>query len=166
MLNLSNILSLSRAIFALAFLQESIWLRLLAIGLAMVSDFFDGFLARRQGNSTQIGAILDPIMDKFFVLFVAGVLFVEGSLPALGLLALFSRDIALCLFGLFLLIVGGWKGYVCRAIWWGKLTTVAQFIFLIGLTVGWFFPLWSYWIFVAMGGLALIELVIRYYKSD
>jgi CDP-diacylglycerol--glycerol-3-phosphate 3-phosphatidyltransferase len=165
MLNLSNVLSLSRAGFALAFLQDNPWIRLLAIALAMISDFLDGYIARRQRTTTQFGAILDPIMDKFFVFFAGGIFFLEDKLTILGLAALLSRDISLCLFGLFLGIVRGWKGYEVKAIWWGKITTVAQFALLICLTLNIVFPDWVYLIFVAMAAFAFLELLLRYYRS-
>ncbi len=166
MLTFSNVLSLSRAGFALAFLQENQWIRLLAIGLAMLTDFLDGYLARRQRTTTQLGAILDPLMDKFFVIFAAGIFFVEDKLTVLGLIALLSRDISLCLFGIFLGIVRGWKGYEVKAIWWGKITTVAQFVLLIGLTVNFVFPYWVYLIFVLMAAFAFVELLVRYTRSQ
>jgi CDP-diacylglycerol---glycerol-3-phosphate 3-phosphatidyltransferase len=84
LLNLSNILSLSRAGFALAFLQENPFFRLLAILLAMVSDFLDGYIARKQKMTTQFGAILDPIMDKFFVFFAGGVFYLEKKFASLA----------------------------------------------------------------------------------
>lgn len=164
MLNFSNVLSLSRAALALCFLQDNEWIRLLAIALAMLSDFLDGYIARRQQTTTHFGAILDPIMDKFFVFFAAGIFFYEGRLSILGLIALLSRDISLCVFGLFLGIVRGWKGYEVRAIWWGKITTALQFMLLIGLTVNIIFPSWVYFIFVAMGAFAFLELMLRYYR--
>ena len=165
MLNLSNVLSLSRVGLALAFLWENPWVRLCAIGLAMLSDFFDGYIARRQRTTTQFGAILDPVTDKFFVFFAAGIFFVEQKLSVLGLVALLSRDIALCLFGVFLLVVGGWKGYEVKAIWWGKIMTVAQFLLLITLTLNFIVPEWVYFIFIAMGVLALLELFLRYRRG-
>lgn len=165
MLTVSNVLSLSRAGLALAFLQNNPWIRLLAIVLAMLTDYFDGYIARRSRTTTQFGAILDPLMDKFFVFFAAGVFFIEDTLPLIGLFALLSRDIALCLFGLFLGLVRGWKGYEVKAIWWGKITTVAQFALLIGLTIGFIFPTWVYLLFILMGVCALTELLVRYYRK-
>lgn len=165
MLNLSNVLSLSRAGFALAFLQDNSFIRFLAILLAMATDFLDGFLARRQGTTSQFGAILDPIMDKFFVFFAGGVFFLEERLTALKLCALLSRDISLCAFGLYLVIVKGWKGYECRAIWWGKITTVAQFFLLIALTFNVAFPSYVYLVFVAMAAFAFLELVAGYRRK-
>ena len=162
MLNLSNVLSLSRAGFALAFLQENPFIRLLAIILAMITDFLDGYIARRQRTTTQFGAILDPIMDKFFVFFAGGVFYLEGRLSTFELSALLSRDVSICLFGLFLGLVKGWKGYECKAIWWGKITTVAQFAVLIGLTLHIVFPSFVYMIFMMMAAFAFLELLTRY----
>lgn len=166
MLNLSNVLSLSRAGFALAFLQENTWVRLSAIFLAMISDFLDGFIARRQGTVTPFGAILDPIMDKFFVFFVGGILFLEGRLVSWELVTLLARDISLCFFGLYLGCVKGWKGYECKAIWWGKITTVAQFFVLLGLTVHISFPPSIYLLFVVMGAFAFLELFTGHKRNS
>jgi CDP-diacylglycerol---glycerol-3-phosphate 3-phosphatidyltransferase len=165
LLNFSNVLSLSRAGFALAFLQENPLVRLLAIVCAMASDFLDGYIARRQCMTTQFGAILDPIMDKFFVFFAGGVFYLEKKLSGMELGALLSRDVSICLFGLFLGLVKGWKGYECKAIWWGKITTVAQFGFLIGLTFNVSFPTYVYAIFMMMAGFAFLELLARYFRT-
>lgn len=162
MLTISNLLSLSRAGFALAFLQENIAIRLIALVLAMISDFLDGYLARLSKTTTNVGAILDPIMDKFFVFFVGGVLYLEHSLAGWELAALVSRDVSLCVFGLFLLFIKGLRGYECRALWWGKITTALQFFILVGLTLRIVFPGYVYLIFVIMAACAFIELCVRY----
>jgi len=66
MLTLSNALTFLRAPLALLFLSEVTALRIGAIIIAMVTDGIDGYLARRNSSVTKLGAILDPIMDKFF----------------------------------------------------------------------------------------------------
>ena len=46
-------------------------LRFLALGLfvvGMVSDALDGFIARTQGQQSQLGTLLDPIADKLLIL--------------------------------------------------------------------------------------------------
>lgn len=164
MLNFSNVLSLSRAAFALIFLQNNIFFRLLAILGAMISDFLDGYLARKQKTASQFGAILDPIMDKFFVFFAGGILFLEQKITIGELAALLSRDFSLCLFGIYLLSVRGWKGYECKAIFWGKITTAFQFLFLIGITMGLIFPSYLYLLFVLMATFAFFELVTTFRK--
>lgn len=162
MLTLSNVISLSRALFALAFLQDQVLVRLIAITLAMLSDFLDGFIARRSGTATSFGAILDPIMDKFFVFFVGGVFYLEHRLATWELMTLLSRDLSLCFFGLYLLCVKGFKAYECRAILWGKITTMAQFGVLVGLTLHTVFPGYVYLLFIIMAFFAFIELLIGY----
>lgn len=164
MLNLSNILSFSRAGLAFAFLQANPMVRLVAIVFAMLTDFFDGFFARRLGTSSQFGAILDPIMDKFFVFFAAGVFFLEGKLELWQLLTLLSRDFSLCLFAIYLGLMKAWKNYECKAIWWGKISTSIQFIILICLTLGISVSFYIYMVFVVMAFLAFLELVFGYRK--
>lgn len=164
MLNLSNILSFSRAGLALAFLQDQPSIRVIAIVLAMLTDFFDGFFARRQGTASQFGAILDPIMDKFFVFFAAGIFFVEMRLHTWQFVTLLSRDISLCAFALYLGLVKGWKNYECKAIWWGKLTTAVQFVILITLCLKIELPFYVFIVFVVMACFAFYELVSGYRK--
>lgn len=165
MLTLSNVLSFSRAGFALAFLQESALIRCLAVILAMVTDFLDGFIARRSKSTSQFGAILDPVMDKFFVFFSAGILYLEGALAPWQFIALVSRDLSLCVFGLYLFLVRKWKEYECRGIFWGKIITSAQFIILVGLTLHLHFNFFVYAGFFVMAFFAFLELFTRHQKT-
>ncbi|MFO0995581.1 MAG: CDP-diacylglycerol--glycerol-3-phosphate 3-phosphatidyltransferase [Alphaproteobacteria bacterium] len=77
--NLPNILTASRigaipVIALLLFLPEPLgpWLAALAFVLAALTDFFDGYIARRRQQQSSLGVLLDPIADK---LLVAAVLF-------------------------------------------------------------------------------------------
>ena len=156
--SLSNMLSIIRAPLALLFLQENSFLRLLAIILAMITDSIDGFVARKRNTVSKFGAMLDPAMDKFFVLFALCVFYYEGSLSFLSIFMLLSRDWALCIFALYLTLTKGWKEYKIRAIRLGKITTALQFIVLIALTFHFILPFYYYFLFVLLGCLALIEL--------
>jgi phosphatidylglycerophosphate synthase len=158
MFSLSNSLSLLRAPLALVFLVESPLLRLMAILLAMLTDSIDGYLARRSKTTSRFGAVLDPAMDKFFVFFALGVLFMESKIGMGQALMMVSRDFALCLFGLYLSLSGLWPTYEFRAIRWGKITTALQFIILIGLTLGYAVPSALYYSFVVFAILGLYEL--------
>jgi len=158
MFNLSNSLSLLRAPLALVFLVESPTLRLMAILLAMITDSIDGYLARRSKTTSRLGAVLDPAMDKFFVFFALGVLFMESRIEISQVLMMVSRDFSLCLFGLYLSLSGLWQTYEFRAIRWGKITTALQFLVLVGLTFGYPIPFYLYYSFIVFSLFGLYEL--------
>jgi len=72
---LINILTLSRIllaaiIFVLLMSLDGYFLALVLFFLAGITDYFDGYLARKYNAVSQIGEILDPIADKILILFV------------------------------------------------------------------------------------------------
>jgi CDP-diacylglycerol--glycerol-3-phosphate 3-phosphatidyltransferase len=82
---LPNVLTLFRIglvpVLVLALLVETPGARLFAAAcffLACVTDFFDGWLARRHGITTALGQMLDPLADK---LIVAAVLIMLAAVP-------------------------------------------------------------------------------------
>ncbi len=66
--NLPNQLTASRFVLALvlfALIAERLWLWCLVVfAAAAVTDWLDGYLARRQGLTSTLGRILDPLVDK------------------------------------------------------------------------------------------------------
>ncbi len=158
MITLSNILSSLRAPLAFAFLSASPIVRCVAIIMAMVTDFLDGYFARRFRNTSQLGAVLDPLMDKFFVVFILVIFYLEGRMTPLEMVAMLGRDIAVILFGLYLHLTGEYAVYQFRSIWAGKVTTTLQFFVLIALTFGYAVPAWLFAVFAVLGFFALIEL--------
>jgi len=70
-----NILTFSRIflaalIFLLLMSPNGYFLALILFFLAGVTDYFDGYLARKYDSVSQLGEILDPIADKILILFV------------------------------------------------------------------------------------------------
>lgn len=147
-----------RGPLALLFLIDSPFYRGLAIFLAMATDSLDGYLARRFRTTTQVGAVLDPLMDKFFVVFAVCVLMQEGKMQLWETIALISRDFAVLFFGLYLAMSKTWSNFQFRSIWSGKITTTLQFFVLLGLTFGVAMPIYIFWCFIVLGLLALFEL--------
>ena len=160
MFTIPNFLSFLRVPLALLFLQDVPAFRSLAICMAMISDCLDGYLARRFGTKSYFGTILDPLADKFFALFVLSVLIMEGRLATWELIAMLSRDIALIIFGVYLLCKQRWSSYTLHAIWSGKVSTALQFIVLFGLTLGIAIPLFFFLVFILLGIAAFIELIL------
>lgn len=159
MLTLSNILTLLRAPLAFLLLVDSIPVRLSALFLAMFTDCIDGYIARKNHTASQLGAVLDPIMDKFFVFFALGVFLFEHKILWWQACAMIARDFFLCLFAIYLSIFRLWNNYRYKSIQWGKISTTLQFILLIGLTLGYSFPSLLYLSFIFTGSLAFIQLL-------
>lgn len=65
----------------------------LAFILAGISDAVDGFLAKRYGWETELGAYLDPIADKLLIVCIFIALGVSGDLPSWIVIAVVSRDV-------------------------------------------------------------------------
>jgi phosphatidylglycerophosphate synthase len=126
----------------------------------MITDGLDGFIARRFKMSSKLGVFLDPLMDKFFVLFIVIIFILEGKLTYPAVMALMSRDFAVALFGIYLASSGRLWNYRFRSIWCGKATTALQFIVLMLLNFGVAIPIWLYGAFIGLGGLALVELYL------
>lgn len=89
---------------------------------AMATDQVDGWLARRQGRTTPLGSLLDPIADKVLVLATLIVLIGEGVFAAWMVAAIVAREILVS--GLRLAAVE--RGVVLKARDLGKLKTWSQ----------------------------------------
>ena len=161
MLTLSNTISLLRAPIAFLFLLPSTFVRVFAIIAAMVSDCFDGYIARRFKNETLLGKVLDPVMDKFFVYFVLGILFVEGKLPLFGLIALLVRDVAVTLYVITTLALYRWKGLLFYPAITSKITTAMQFVVLLAIATSFIIPVIIYQLFFVLGAAIYVELLIK-----
>jgi CDP-diacylglycerol---glycerol-3-phosphate 3-phosphatidyltransferase len=160
-ITLSNCISLLRAPLALLFLTEGFFYKVTAILLAMLTDVLDGYIARRTHSVSKLGTILDPVMDKFFVGVLITYFFLEGQLNFLELGAFFARDIALFLFGGFLIFNGLWTDFTFKAIWYGKVFTTLQFFILLALTLGIKIPFFVFGFLICLGLFAFGELYLR-----
>jgi cardiolipin synthase (CMP-forming) len=100
-MNLPNILSLFR-LFVTAFFIVFIVLRrfdlaLLLFVLQALSDLLDGFLARRMGIKTNLGAYLDPMADKVMLAGSYIVLCFQDIVPLWLLCIILGRDVIISL---------------------------------------------------------------------
>ena len=94
MKNLPNVLTISRIVL-LAPLLMMIYLpndqlnliSVILFILIALTDFFDGYFARRQNITSEFGKMLDPIADKLLVVGVLIVLMIKGTIEDLSILA-------------------------------------------------------------------------------
>jgi len=95
-----NILTLSRIflaalIFLLLISPDRYLLALILFFLAGITDYFDGYLARKYNAVSQLGEILDPIADKILILFVLFGLSINFSSYLIGFIGaiIITREI-------------------------------------------------------------------------
>src|ERR1700690_1755215 len=124
-LNLPTILTLSRIVL-IPFFVISVYrypiLGAIVFGIASITDFLDGYLARRSGQITKFGIIMDPIADKFLVISALVVLVDMERLSAWIAIILIVREFLITA----LRVVALSKDIVIPAEMGGKLKTGAQ----------------------------------------
>lgn len=98
-----------------------------ALVLAGVSDFLDGYLARRWNQVTKLGAILDPTADRMLTIVVVAALAIRGIIPWWLLAVLFARDVVV---GLALLYAKHHRVAVPEVAFVGKAATFALYFLL------------------------------------
>lgn len=162
-----SLISLTRlplaGLFVMAVDTPSVALFLLV--LAGGSDMLDGWLARRLGQATATGAVIDGITDKAFMATVVVCLVVRGPLEPWGALQLATREL----------------GELPLVLWWathhdkrraraedpkanalGKLCTTVQFIAVLAALLNY---AWLPWALAASAFLGLLAAA-RYWRRE
>lgn len=115
--------------------------------LAALTDFFDGFLARKYHLESDFGRLMDPLADKIFVVGTFVTMAEYKLMPGWIIIVVLTREFMVT--GLRMLATK--KGIVISADKWGKLKTCLQMIVLgigglswaFGTKIG--FLLTEYW---------------------
>lgn len=155
-MNLPNKLTVSRFFFTAAFLWAMFsrspvndTLALIFFGIAGLTDYFDGKIARSRGLITNFGALMDPLADKVMtcaafialverhmisepeVVFQIGSAGFRPKVEAWMVVIIVTRELAIT--GLRLLAAS--KGVVLSAERYGKHKTISQIAAILGLLV-------------------------------
>jgi CDP-diacylglycerol--glycerol-3-phosphate 3-phosphatidyltransferase len=146
-MNLPNAITFSR-LLGIPFLlyglynptPQARWICLTIFLVAALTDWLDGYLARKLNQITDLGKFLDPLVDKFLVLAPLLVLVELQKIPAWGVFVILARELA----------IAGWRANI-----WGKLKTVSQIIaislLIAPLSLAWQVPtLTVFWLSVAL----------------
>ncbi|MBW4500286.1 MAG: CDP-diacylglycerol--glycerol-3-phosphate 3-phosphatidyltransferase [Scytonema hyalinum WJT4-NPBG1] len=124
------------------------WICLAIFLVASLTDWLDGYLARKLNQITDLGKFLDPLVDKLLVLAPLLVLIELGQVPAWGVFLILARELA----------IAGWRvsqPKITGANIWGKLKTVSQIVaialLIAPLPQAWQLPsLIAFWISVIL----------------
>ena len=127
-LTLPNLISLAR----LGCIPWFAWLLLanddrtyagLLLGILGVTDWVDGWIARKFNQISELGKILDPTADRLLLIVPVPVLIIDGSVPAWFAIAALVREVLVGGAAILLATLGARRIDVT---WWGKTSTFAM----------------------------------------
>jgi len=179
MITLPTWVTLSRLIavpiiFGLFLWQDSELTRLIALSvfiIAAITDWLDGYLARKLNQITELGKFLDPLVDKVLTIALF-LLFIElGQVPAWAVFLIVTRE----------LLITAWRGapsassqetssevskpQIIGANFWGKAKTVMQIVAIAALLVKMPYAIAFFWIAVALTLISGILYVVPVSKN-
>jgi CDP-diacylglycerol--glycerol-3-phosphate 3-phosphatidyltransferase len=125
-------------------------------GVASLTDWFDGWLARRYGSFSRFGRLADPLADRLLIDSAVILLWYQGRLPLLAPALILGRDIVLA-FGIG---SAARHGYELSVIYLGKTATS---VLMVGLGMMLLMPPSASWpevLFWAGLGLSLVAGIV------
>ncbi len=138
MKNVPNILSSIRIclvpIFVLAYFCETGSVKIYAAAVyatASITDFLDGYIARKYSLISNLGKILDPLGDKLMTLAVLACITIDGVIPIWVILAAFIKELLMLVGGVIIRKREGGEFPSSNII--GKTSTVVFFVVCVTL---------------------------------
>lgn len=140
-LNLPNLLTWLRVvmipIFVGIYYLPALWLNMqqrnmIAAGLfalAALTDWLDGYFARRLNQTSAFGAFLDPVADKLMVAAALIVLVELGRVDAVIAVVIIGREITISALREWMAKIGQSRSVAVS--WLGKIKTVAQMVAIL-----------------------------------
>ena len=95
--------------------------------IASITDFLDGYIARKNHLVTNFGKFMDPLADKLLVCSAMICMIEVDKLPAWVVIIIIGREFIISGFRL----IAAENGIVIAANYWGKFKTVSQMIMII-----------------------------------
>ena len=156
---LPNAISMSRLLLAALFpVVHQHDLRLLILAVAGLTDFLDGWLARRRHQLSPMGALIDPFADRIFMLVAVCTLLLEGQLGTLAYFIFIARDLATAAAFIIARAVTSLRAARFKARFSGKLTTVLQLVALVAVVVDRRAGTWA----IGLVGVASVVAIVDY----
>ncbi|QAT81744.1 CDP-alcohol phosphatidyltransferase [Corallococcus coralloides] len=129
---LLNTLSLSRLPLAAVFIAVSdLRTRAFLVMLAAATDFLDGWIARHRGLATRVGALIDPVADRAFMVTAFIVCLLDGLIDPVELTLLLLRDIGTAIGFIVARVRPDMRAIELKARMLGKVVTTLQLAVLL-----------------------------------
>jgi CDP-diacylglycerol--glycerol-3-phosphate 3-phosphatidyltransferase len=103
------------------------WVALALFVIASLTDFADGYIARKYNLITNFGKFMDPLADKILTISGMICLIELGRIPSWIVIIIVAREFIISGFRL----VAAENGVVIAANYWGKFKTTFQMIMII-----------------------------------
>ncbi len=131
--------------------------------LALMTDWFDGQVARWSRTVSEWGKVLDPLADKVAGAAIVMALVVRGSLPLWFLSVLVGRDALIVLGGI---VLARRTGQVVMSAWMGKVAVTALSLTVLAALLRADEPILSYCVWITTGLMAysLLLYVVRFVR--
>lgn len=165
-MNLPNILSFSRILLLIPIiLLFEFEFYLLSVGIfvaASITDYLDGYFARRNNTATESGALLDLLADKVFIstLLIWITFNIDSIFILISSILIISREISISYLRLFVISQKG-KMSELKSDFTGKIKTTFQ---MIGLGFILISPITPNFIFNLSISLILFSAIISWYS--
>lgn len=131
-----NLLSVLRILvigpFAYFFLNDQLLWAVAMLAFSGLSDLFDGLIARKFNQVTELGKMLDPVADKLTQATIAVCLAVKHPILIPILLVFVLKELGMLVGGCILLKK---KKRPCAAKWYGKVATFSFYISAVVIVV-------------------------------
>jgi len=137
--------------------------------IVALTDWADGYLARRLNMTSSFGAFLDPVADKFLVCAALLVLVELERVQSLVALIIIGREIAISALREWMAQIGASRSVAVHML--GKVKTVVQMVAIPFLLFhGWLFGLidtqvWGTWLIYASAVLTIWSMVYYLQKA-
>jgi cardiolipin synthase (CMP-forming) len=160
--HIPNIISVIRILLvvpiAVALWHQHLALSIALFGVAAVSDAADGFLAKRFGWQSELGALLDPIADKLLLATVFVTLSLLKLVPLWLMLAVVARDVIIVSgAALYRLVIGALTAHPSLI---SKVNTLCQAAFILAVVSRAKFMVPPDWVIAWLGALVFATVAI------
>ena len=141
---------------------ENRYISVVIFAAASITDWFDGYLARKNHLVTNFGKFMDPLADKLLVCSALICLVELNRLDAWIVIVIIAREFIISGFRL----IAAENGVVIAANYWGKFKTVSQMIMIILLILNFdgFFAVLAQifvWISIALTVISLLTYILQ-----